>query len=282
MIEKIYNIWLLVKSYMRFAFSIKPNLRKPKEVSKYKLSFCDFFIGNELDQKKWLVGQPWGEFHPDFPYEYYGQGEEFVKVDEGSLNLFARYKPKKFYDFKKNLQITINHGKGLIFSKQSFKYGYYEVSGILPKGKYLWSAIWLTADKSWPPEIDIVEAYSGEKSDYSNKCGIRNFEFSPNLHFGFKEDDTKDNYGGNSYPLPFNPTDRPVIYGVHWSEESIRFYYDGYLIFQTKNEKILKYFNKPEVSMHIILNNGFQPEINNLKSETSVFKIYSVKFFSKY
>lgn len=280
-LENFINIWLKIKSLFRYILKISPNLKKPKEVLNYRLTFCDFFQGTKLDESKWLIGQPWGDFHPDNSYEYYGKTEEFVYVEDGCLNLIAKYKPKKFYDFKNNTFLIIPKGKGLVFSKYTFKYGYYEINAVLPNGKYLWPAIWLTASKSWPPEIDILEAYSGNKSNYQNKLGIPNFKFQPNLHYGFTEDKTKENYGAKSYPLPMDPTSRSITYGLHWTENFIKIYYDGYLVFQTYKKEILDYFNEKNVTMNIVLNNGFQPEGKDLKEEPSNFKINYVKFFKK-
>ena len=279
--EKLYNIWLQFKSFIRFVFKIKPNLNKPKDVNFYRLVFSDFFIGNKLDDNKWFIGQPWGDFHPDSLYQYYGKSEDFVEIENGSLNLYTRYSPKKFYDFKNNINIIIPYGIGLVISKKSFKYGYYEVNGILPTGKLLWPAIWLTAEKTWPPEIDILEAYSGKKSDYSNQFGIPFVKFEPNIHYGFVEDKTKSSYGAKVYPLPFNPSQRPVTYAVHWTEKFIKFYYDGYLIFQTEKKEILDYFNREDVKMNIIINNAYHPRIDGAKYDPSVFKINYVKFFAK-
>lgn len=279
--EKNLNIWLQFKSFIRFIFKVKPNLKKPVEINNYRLVFSDFFIGDKLDDKKWLIGQPWGDFHPDYLHQYYGKDSDFVNVENGSLNLFAKYKPKKFHDFKKNISVTIPYGIGLVFSKETFKYGYYEVNGILPTGKFLWPAIWLTAEKTWPPEIDILEAYSGKKSDYSNQFGIPYVKLEPNIHYGFVEDNTKSSYGAKVYPIPLNPSERPVTYAVHWTENFIKFYYDGYLIFQTKKKDILNYFNKNDVRMNIILNNAYTPSIDGMKYEPSVFKINYVKFFAK-
>lgn len=279
--ELFKNFIYRLFTYIRFVLRFKPNVKKPSEVLNYPLTFCDFFQGEYLDKTKWMEGQPWGEFHPDSPHQYYGKGDEFIYVKDSSLNLVAKYKPKKFYDFKNNVQINILHGIGLVVSKQSFKYGYYEISGILPKGIYLWSAIWLTAVKTWPPEIDILEAYSGKKSNYSNSLNIPNVKFQHNIHYGFVQDKTKESYGAYDFPLPNDPTTRPATYAVHWTENFIKFYYDGYLIFETKKKEILDYFNKPDVTMSIILNNGFAPEITNYKNVNSVFKINYVKYFSK-
>ena len=279
--ETLYNIWLQLKSFVRFVFQVKPNLKKPDTVKNYRIAFSDFFIGDKLDENKWSMSQPWGDFHPDYVHQYYGKNEEFIEVENSSLNLYARYKPKKFYDFKKNINIVIPYGIGLIVSKNTFKYGYYEINGILPTGKLLWPAIWLTAEKTWPPEIDIVEAYSGKRSDYSNQFGIPFVKFKPNIHYGFVEDKTKASYGAKAYPIPFKPSQRSVTYAVHWTEKFIKFYYDGYLVFQTEKKEILNYFNREDVNMNIILNNAYHPDVDGTKYDTSVFKINYVKFFAK-
>jgi len=259
--EYFLNKWFQIKSFIRFLFCVKPSNRKPKDVLKYRLVFSDFFDGDKLDSNKWSEGHEWGEFHPSFPYQYYGKGTEFIEPDKNEIN--------------------INYGIGLVTSNQSFKYGYYEMNCILPLGKLLWPAIWLTAVKSWPPEIDILEAYSGKRSDYSNQFGIPFVKFEPNIHYGFVENNTKKSYGAKVYPIPNNPTKRPTTFALHWTESFIKFYYDGYLIFKTEKKEILDYFNKEDVIMKIILNNGYHPNVDGVKYDESIFKINYVKFFSK-
>lgn len=57
---------------------------------------------------------------------------------------------------------------GLITTEPSFSttYGRFVASMKLPLGKGLWPAFWLLpVDKSWPPEIDVMEAFTGKNAN---------------------------------------------------------------------------------------------------------------------
>lgn len=281
MSESSFNFWLRIKSFLRYVLSLKTGNFDYRKLDDYKLVFEDDFKGSVLDLEKWRLGQPWGYFHPSFPYQYYGDNEEFAYVENNTLNLITKYKPKKFYSFKDSIHITISYGIGLIVSKADFGHGYYEIEAKMPKGVLLWPAIWLTAVKTWPPEIDILEAYSGKEGLYKNKKGLKNYEYQPNIHYGFVENNTKSSYGAISCPLPGNPQERFVKYAVLWEKDIMKFYYDGYLVFQTKRKEILEYFNAENVRMSIILNNAYHPSVDGTKYPDSVFQVKSVKYFAK-
>lgn len=279
--DRIVNSWLLCKSYLRYLVKAKENSNGPSGTESYSLKFEDNFTGKTVNRSIWYLGQPWGQFHPDVLYQYYGDTQEFININDGVLELYTRYKPKKFYDFKNSVSITIPYGIGLVNSKIAYKYGYYEIEAMLPEGQYLWPAIWITAVKTWPPEIDILESYSGQKGDYSNRTGKVDFENQPNVHYGFTEDGTKSSFGAISYPIPNSPSKRFVKYGLHWTKSFIKVYYDGYFVFQCTQNEVLDYFNRPDVEMTIILNNALTKEVMNLTLPPSVFRVKSVKYFSK-
>jgi beta-glucanase (GH16 family) len=279
--DRLTNAWLRAKSYLRFFSNAEPRNTRPSGTESYNLLFEERFAGSSIDTLKWHIGQPWGPFHPESLQQYYGESTDFINVENGELELFTRYKPKRFYNFKDSAYITIPYGIGLVVSRQTFKYGYYEMEAMLPQGEYLWPALWLTALNSWPPEIDILESYSGKNGQYRDGLGIKDAGNEPNIHYGFVEDGTKSSYGGSSYPIPKEPTKRYVVYGLHWTEDFINVYYDGYLVFRCTQGNVLEYFNRPDVEMNIILNNALQSEVMGMKLQPSVFRVKSVRHFSK-
>jgi beta-glucanase (GH16 family) len=197
----------------------------------YSEVFSDEF-NSPLDKNKWRYGQPWGEFHPNDTHQYYDNDGTLSYVSPQGLVLELRKKPKTFFKrdlpdwlIKDNLpdEINIPVGVGMVTTKNSWRYGWFEGWIQLPKGQSYWNAFWLTALKTWPPEIDIFEGYSEEGPEYS-VGGFKNRKIQPNLHYGVVENGTKKMYS------PFNNTVRDVTerfvqYVCHWEKDFIRIYY---------------------------------------------------------
>ena len=107
----------------------------------------------------WLTQERWGNMHPDKTYNWYDPSAVEIRNDD--LILKTHYNPKEFTVNDK--KITSNYGVGLISNTTKFDYGYFEIEAKLPTGKNLWPAFWMWSFDSWPPEIDIFEAYSSIK-----------------------------------------------------------------------------------------------------------------------
>lgn len=127
------------------------------------------------------------------------------KVSGGVLTITAVQADKALVGFPDTW------ASGLIHSNGSFNqlYGYFEMRAQLPTDKGVWPAFWmLRSDHSWPPELDIVEAY-GDKNLWQY------------VHTG-KSDNQVQVWSEHASMLSGYHT-----YGVNWQSDYITFYFDG-------------------------------------------------------
>lgn len=221
---------------------------------------------------KWRSGQPWGDFHPVSLKSWYDPSAISIQSD-GSLELTAHVNPKEFeLDGKK---IIIPNGVGLICSDgEDFGYGYYEAECLLPSGNALWPAFWLTAVDSWPPEIDIVEGYSGKKGCYWKDI-LKWKRIEANVHYGVDVNKKHPSTGAKApYFFCKRPDKKYIKYSVLWTPEEILIKYDNRVIEHIKDQEILKWFSNKK--MTVIFNIGLQED---LLKELKIEKPFKVKYF---
>ena len=118
---------------------------------------------------------------------------------------------------------------GLITTEPSFSqtYGYFEMRAKLPAGKGLWPAFWLLpVDKSWPPEIDPLEAFGNEPDEY---------------HYGAISGNASSSLG-NWVTVNADLTQGYHRYGVLWTPTTLTYYFDGKEVAQAATPADL---NKP-------------------------------------
>ena len=102
---------------------------------------------------------------------------------------------------------------GLISTMGSFsqQYGYFEMRAELPAETGVWPAFWLlSADGTWPPEIDALEAY-GDANLY---------QYTHTLQTG------QHTYEQTWSAQPTMTTGYHT-YGVMWNAQTVTFYFDG-------------------------------------------------------
>lgn len=113
----------------------------------------------------------------------------------------------------------------------TFKYGRVEVRAKLPKGDWIWPAIWLLPRHQqyglWPAsgEIDIME--SRGNANYPKEYGGGISSFGSTLHWGPDFFQNRYKMTHQQYDLPsgtFN--DDFHIFGLHWTEDRIYTYLD--------------------------------------------------------
>jgi hypothetical protein len=259
--------------------------------SGYNKVFEDRFDA-PLNKKEWRFGMPWGDFHNGYLHQYYDTTGNMAYVSPEGLVLELRKIPKtwKKSDLpewkQKDLpeEFTIPVGVGFVSTKQTWQYGWFEAWIKLPKGQSFWPAFWSSAIDSWPPEIDILEAYSERGPKYNGPTISQywryrpNRQIRPNLHYGKTEDGTKDDYIGYDIPVA-ECTERFVQYACLWEEDRIEIYYDGYKVQECTDPKILKWYNEGG-KHYFILCHGLHNDYPENPDESAML-IRSFKVFQK-
>lgn len=247
----VVNIFLRLLSELRRLFKI----RKPILLNTHNLTFHDFNIGY-----KWAKEKP---YHPNNLSQYYDSSCVIIR-DPYRPIITSEKKPKCFHIG--DSIVTIPYATGVLESKKTFKYGYFEAELNFPIGDGQWPAFWLTGENSWPPEIDIVEGYSKDDNYKKNR------RFQSNIHY----------IDDNNYNRMIKAKNHPLLkrngewhkFGLHWTEDFIKFYYDDYLVRVVTDKKVLDKMNQP---MHIMFNSAIQPDYNI--PQISTFLIKNIKYF---
>jgi len=132
-----------------------------------------------------------------------------------------------------NILNPIQSGKISTVSSFSFKYGTVEVRAKLPKGDWLWPAIWLLPATNsygmWPAsgEIDIME--SRGNADYNDpseleKKGAKGFGSA--LHWGMDYTRNKYTLTNKDYIHEKLLSEDFHVYGLRWTEDRLFTYID--------------------------------------------------------
>lgn len=219
---------------------------------------------------EWKLREDWGIIHPDFPFMY--TDPDCVIVDNDDLLLKTKIKPREFSSG------TANFATGKVMSVDTFHFGYYRITATLPKGNYLWPAIWLYGFDSWPPEIDIMEGYTSGRGSYFNistssfrsffKSIVRPYKIEANYHIskegGIGTDRVKVRCFEN-----FND---PLTFEMVWLKDRITMYCDGVCYSEISGD-IMKHFQSP---MRFLINNAVRKD--HPKTSESVFKVHEFSY----
>lgn len=205
----------------------------------YELVFSDEFNAPKLDTSKWFTRYIYNDgkldtlnderqlFREDKNHILTGQTLELTAYHQPDL------KPPRFL-----------YRSGMIRSKNTFKYGYFEARCKMPRGLGVWPAFWLNSDAresdgklGWPPEIDILEFAFNGKDDKANM-----------IHIAAQAKDQKDGRKGkdiwgletleshpamvkNHYHAPFDFRDDYHVFGCLWdTDDTVSIYVDGVLL----------------------------------------------------
>lgn len=221
----------------------------------------------------WITQERWGQIHPKKNFWWYD--ESCVNICRGTnqLHLRTRYNPKYFVGIG---EAPI--GAGLVSCTEKFSFGIYSITAKLPKGKNLWPAFWMWSWDSWPPEIDVFEAYTNSKGSYFKprfKSPLGFWNVQTNVHY--TEDDKNKMVGGKTKFFGFkDPSDHFIKYTLVWERDYIKFFYDDILVREITDKKILSQLSN--TTMNVVINNGVTEDANLSVVEESDFIIKNFKF----
>ena len=211
-----------------------PNGQELDLENRFELVWADEFDGDSLDKTKWqtewwVTERKGGYWHEDMvsvkdgnliiTTAYFDEGLEIPDAYKNWFENKGDYKP-----YKEGWYNACISTQGL----HEFKYGYFEISCILPKSTGMWSAFWMMngqvvhEDGSGKDgtEVDIFESmfYKDEKWGYGDcvQTGVI-YDGYGDAHVGV---------GLGKYYAE-NPYEEYNTYGVEWNENEYIFYING-------------------------------------------------------
>lgn len=176
--------------------------------------------------------------HPDRPYMWYSE-ECVEQLRDGTVHFKIKEDPRdvKYWDG------TVYHptmAVGIIRSKEEFDYGIFKASVQCPEGYNLWPSFWLSGTHSWPPEIDIMEAWSND-NDYFKWLRpqfpylVPGWSTTTNVHYNQIKNNEYviNNIGSKNIPIWkqwHDPINRFIEYECVWEPDRIIFKVNGHTV----------------------------------------------------
>ncbi|HDR68449.1 MAG TPA: glycoside hydrolase family 16 protein [Bacteroidaceae bacterium] len=218
------------------------------------LVFEDEFDGDELDYSRWRNDYPWGRnlyCAPDV--QYFTDGEN-IEVAEGFLkfivkadSVYERVVPHWKDDdtlYCGNLPAGLNkrwfgYTSGMIFSRQQFIHGKFEIRCTVPEIGGLWPAFWLYGRCA--QEIDVFEFMSDYNRPFFNN---RKIDFT--YHRKADCNDAKSMHCNYNRFFSSDMTLAPHTFSVEWDEHRIIWSVDGKEVLRKS-----KWFNSKEQEMFL-------------------------------
>jgi beta-glucanase (GH16 family) len=162
----------------------------------------------------------------------------------------------------------------------SFKYGRLEVEAKLPRGDWIWPAIWLLPEEQayglWPAsgEIDLMESRGNDPS-YSaggNNC------FGSTLHFGpfYPEDPYELTHAESCTTDGSTLNDDFHTYGLVWNENELYTYLDSPSNRVLNLQMNESFWEKGGWSKNNALNNPWDGQPNNAPFDQKFYLIFNV------
>ncbi|MGE5537733.1 MAG: carbohydrate-binding domain-containing protein [Gemmatimonas sp.] len=163
---------------------------------------------------------------------------------------------------------------GMISTEGMFTqtYGYFEARIEVASGPGMWSSFWmLPGDKSWPPEIDALEAFG---TTNPNGDGGGNLAYHGQIS-------TNRNLDGGSWAAVNGDIHTEYhTYGVDWEPDVIRWYIDGQLLGENQKGTVATPATT-DVPMYMLATLAVGGWAGPNAGETSVMGIDYIRAYSK-
>jgi beta-glucanase (GH16 family) len=171
-------------------------------------------------------------------------------LKDGVLNLVA-----------KGPTSTGLYTSGMIRSRMTFRYGYFEARIKMPPGRGLYPGFWLNSDydengnTDWPPEIDILEFAPNGVNEFPNMVHSNVALSIPNKQGGdWFYHDANFNQKWKFYRAAVDMTKDWHVYGMLWdTNDSVTVYLDGKKLWQRRYRWLYRDGRKAAPA-HILIN----------------------------
>jgi len=187
--------------------------------------FRDEFNGTELDPGEWATRYIYADGtmdHLNDEQQRFTDSDSEHVVKDGALSLVAKALGGGRY------------ASGMIRSRRTFYYGYYEARVMLPTAVGVWPAFWLNSDYDadgrleWPPEIDVFEYVINGTTEHSDMIHSGVVIGDQNKRGGqwlFRDPAFNQSWTYYKAPQPLNRAWQVV--GLLWKPGSVSFFLNG-------------------------------------------------------
>lgn len=215
------------------------------------LIFSDDF--NSIDTSKWNTCYWWGCTNAgNHELEWYQP--QNISINNGILNLTARKETVNNFPYTSGMLSSVD--------KFSFLYGHVEIRAKTPAGQGLWPTFWLMPqDKSWPPEIDVLEQIGSQTN-----TNYMTLHYLNGKHHAF----TPQTFTGPNFTSDFH------TYGLEWQPDTLTWYIDGVQVATYTNKRYIP--NKPMyINVNLAVGGDFPGSPNFTTGFPSSFQVDYIK-----
>lgn len=119
-----------------------------------KFEWCGYNWKSEMEGNRIMKSStPW----------FWYDSDSVLKTDDNVLEFHIKKNPREIHYYDGNTYYP-EMACGIIRSVEEFGYGTFSAEIMLPEGNNLWPSFWLSGSGNWPPEIDIMEGWTGNNS----------------------------------------------------------------------------------------------------------------------